>query len=405
MNKTNLFFKNNIKIENTKNSSIKKLSKKFDKVFSDIKAETKNNQKTLNVLDKNFNFNFKLKDLKKFKKFKTIALIGMGGSILGAEAIYNFIQFKVKKKIYFFNNLDENKILRFKKKKNISNVLFIIISKSGSTIETLTNTFALNIMKKKSKNIILISEKRNNLLFTLSKKFNLFYIEHKIHIGGRFSVLSEVGIVPAYLMGLNVIKLRSKILDFLDKKNKIFLKDSTIKLATLMISKKFNNLIFLNYFPELEKFLYWCQQLIGESLGKKNKGFLPVISNVPKDHHSLLQLYLDGPKDKLFNIFSFENKSKDKIIINKKFKINNFLNNKTLSSVKNAQKKALVKLFTKKNIPFREFRIKKINEETLGKLFSYFIIETIILGKLLDVNPYNQPAVEEVKIETKKLLT
>ena len=405
MNKTNLFFKNNIKIENTKNSSIKKLSKKFDKVFSDIKAETKNNQKTLNVLDKNFNFNFKLKDLKKFKKFKTIALIGMGGSILGAEAIYNFIQFKVKKKIYFFNNLDENKILRFKKKKNISNVLFIIISKSGSTIETLTNTFALNIMKKKSKNIILISEKRNNLLFTLSKKFNLFYIEHKSHIGGRFSVLSEVGIVPAYLMGLNVIKLRSKILDFLDKKNKIFLKDSTIKLATLMISKKFNNLIFLNYFPELEKFLYWCQQLIGESLGKKNKGFLPVISNVPKDHHSLLQLYLDGPKDKLFNIFSFENKSKDKIIINKKFKINNFLNNKTLSSVKNAQKKALVKLFTKKNIPFREFRIKKINEETLGKLFSYFIIETIILGKLLDVNPYNQPAVEEVKIETKKLLT
>ena len=119
----------------------------------------------------------------------------------------------------------------------------------------------------------------------------------------------------------------------------------------------------------------------------------------------MLQLYLDGPKDKLFNIFSFENKSKDKIKINKKYRINNFLNNKTLSSVKNAQKKALVKLFTKKNIPFREFRIKKINEETLGNLFSYFIIETIILGKLLDVNPYNQPAVEEVKIETKKLLT
>jgi len=405
VNKKNLFFKNGIKLEKSKNSSIKKLSKKFDKVFSDIKIEIKNNRKILNVLDKNFKFNFKLKDLKKFKKFKSIALIGMGGSILGAEAIYNFIQLKVKKKIYFFNNLDENKILKFKKKKNLSNVLFIIISKSGSTIETLSNTFALNIIKKKSKNIILISEKRNNLLFILSKKFNLFYIEHQRHIGGRYSVLSEVGIVPAYLMGLNVIKLRSKILDCLDKKNKIFLKDSTIKLATLMISKKFNNLIFLNYFPELEKFLYWCQQLIGESLGKKNKGFLPVVSNAPKDHHSLLQLYLDGPKDKLFNIFSFENKSKDKIKINKKYRINNFLNNKTLSSVKNAQKKALVKLFTKKNIPFREFRIKKINEETLGNLFSYFIIETIILGKLLDVNPYNQPAVEEVKIETKKLLT
>ena len=77
-------------------------------------------------------------------------------------------------------------------------------------------------------------------------------------------------------------------------------------------SKKINNLIFLNYSPELEKFLFWCQQLIAESLRKKNKGFLPCISNAPKDHHSLLQLYLDGPKDKLFHIFSFEEKSKEK---------------------------------------------------------------------------------------------
>ena len=83
-----------------------------------------------------------------------------------------------------------------------------------------------------------------------------------------------------------------------------------IKFANLLNSKKFNNLIFLNYAPELEKFLYWCQQLIAESLGKKNKGFLPIISNVPKDHHSLLQLYLDGPKDKIFYIFSYEKKKK-----------------------------------------------------------------------------------------------
>ena len=77
--------------------------------------------------------------------------------------------------------------------------------------------------------------------------------------------------------------------------------------------EKMNNLIFLNYSPELEKFLFWCQQLIAESLGKKGLGFLPIISNVPKDHHSLLQLYLDGPKDKLFYIFSSDNKSKIKI--------------------------------------------------------------------------------------------
>ena len=133
--------------------------------------------------------------------------------------------------------------------------------------------------------------------------------------------------VPAYLMGVNISKIRSNIIQFLKIQNKALLRDSSIKLATLLKSKKNNNLIFLNYFPELEKFLFWCQQLIGESLGKNNKGFLPVISKVPKDHHSLLQLYLDGPKDKLFYIFSFEKKGREKVTVGKDF-IKNFYFNK-----------------------------------------------------------------------------
>ena len=259
-------------------------------------------------------------------------------------------------------------------------------------------------MKKNSKNIILISEKKNNLLFNMSKKLNLFYVEHKTNIGGRYSVLSEVGIIPAYLMGINIIKIRSRILDCLKNSNKLFLKDSTIKLASLMQSKKFNNLVFLNYFPELEKFLYWCQQLIAESLGKNNQGFLPLISNAPKDHHSLLQLYLDGPKDKFFNIFSLENNSKNKLNI-KSTDMSKILDKKKISTIKNAQKNALIKAFIRKKIPFREFKIKKENEEVLGQLFSLFMVETIIVGKLLKINPFDQPAVEEVKINTKKILS
>ena len=404
MREKNLFLKDKILYQNYKGNSIKLLSKKFDKIFSEIKKDIKNDKKTLNVLDSRFKFNFKIKDLKRYKKFKTIAIIGMGGSILGAEAIYDFFQTKIKKKFYFFNNLDENKVTDFKKKENLSKVLFVIISKSGNTVETLSNVFAFNILKKNSKNIILISEK-HNLLFTISKNLNLFFIEHKSNIGGRYSVLSEVGIIPAYLMGINIFKLRSKILECLQGKNKIFLKQSTIKITNLIESKNFKSLVFINYFPRLEKFLYWCQQLVAESLGKKKKGFLPVISNAPKDHHSLLQLYLDGPKDKLFNIFSFDSKSKEKIIINKNLGIKNFLSKKTLSKIKNAQKKALLKSFLKKTIPFREFELKKANEEVLGKLFSFFIIETIIVGKLLKINPFNQPAVEQVKIYTKKYLT
>ena len=404
MNNKNLFLKNNIQSENLKSSSIRYLSKKFEKIFLEIKHDIKDVKKTIHILDDKLKFNFKTRNLKKFKNFKTIVLIGMGGSILGSEAIYNFFKKKIKKKFYFFDDLNENKIIEFKKKENISKTLFIIISKSGNTIETLSNVFSLNIIKKNSKNIILISEKKNNLLFTMSKKLNLFYVEHKTNIGGRYSVLSEVGIIPAYLMGINITKIRSKILDCLKNSNKLFLKDSTIKLATLMRSKKFNNLVFLNYFPELEKFLYWCQQLIAESLGKKNQGFLPLISNAPKDHHSLLQLYLDGPKDKFFNIFSLEKNSKSKLKV-KTTGISKILDKKKISTIKNAQKKALIKAFIRKKIPFREFKIKKENEEVLGQLFSLFIVETIIVGKLLKINPFDQPAVEEVKINTKKILS
>ena len=402
MIKNNFFLKERTRSLHLNNDYLKNQSLKFKKIFSEISTDVHKTNKNLNVLDKNFKFNFNIKDLKKFKKFSTIALIGMGGSILGAEAIHNFLNKKIKKRVFFFNNLDEDKLTQFKKKENLSKILFIIISKSGNTIETISNAFSLNIMKKNSKNVILISEKKNNLLFFLSKKLNLFHLEHKNYIGGRYSVLSEVGLVPAYLMGIDIFKLRSNIQQFLKKKNKIFLKKSVLQLSSLFNSKKYNNLIFLNYSPELEKFLYWSQQLIAESLGKKNKGFLPVISNAPKDHHSLLQLYLDGPKDKLFYIFSFDKKSKKKLNISND--LLNYLSKKSLSTIKNAQKNSLIKSFLNKKIPFREIKIRKLNEKVLGELFSYFILETIILGKLSNINPYDQPAVEQIKKYTKQLL-
>ena len=404
MIKKNLHLTDNISFRYINKNFTKSLSKKFSKVNNQIQNEVTNDSKTLNILSKNFKLNFKLNELKKFKKFKTIALIGMGGSILGSEAIYNFLIKKIKKKVYFFNNLDETEIMNFKKKENKNKVLFFIISKSGNTVETISNLYSLGVVTKNSKNIIVITEKKNSILFSLIKKFNLFYIEHKKNIGGRYSVLSEVGIVPAYLMGINILKLRSNIRNFLTKKNFLILKKIVLKLSSLINSKKITNLIFLNYASELDKFLYWCQQLIAESLGKKNKGFFPVISSVPKDHHSLLQLYLDGPRDKLFYIFSIEKKTtgiKNLQGINLK---NNFLNKKKINDVKKAQIKSLIKSFKEKKIPFREFKIKSNEDEVLGSLFSYFILETIFIGRLLNLNPFDQPAVEQVKIYTKKYL-
>ena len=150
----------------------------------------------------------------------------------------------------------------FKKEENLSKILFIVISKSGSTVETISNFFSLKIFKKKTKNIFLISEKKNNLLFSLSKKFNLFYVEHRANIGGRYSVLSEVGIIPTYLMGINIINLRSKILDWLKKKNKKSLKNSVTKIANLINSKNFSSLILLNYFQNLKNFYIGFNNLL-----------------------------------------------------------------------------------------------------------------------------------------------
>ena len=130
---------------------------------------------------------------------------------------------------------------------------------------------------------------------------------------------------------------------------------------------------------------------------------MPIISNVPKDHHSLLQLYLDGPKKNFFYIFSSKENLSRKINYKNISKIK-YLNQKTLDEIKDAQKSALIKALLKKKISFREFIINKKDEKTIGELFSYFILETIFVGKLVGINPFNQPAVEQVKIFTKMLL-
>ena len=138
-------------------------------------------------------------------------------------------------------------------------------------------------------------------------------------------------------MGVNVTKLRSNLKKYFEAKERPFLKKSSIALCEILNKKNYTNLIFLNYAPKLEKFLFWCQQLIAESLGKKGKGLLPVISNTPKDHHSLLQLYFDGPKDKIFYIFSEKETQIKKLKIKKITNKADFLENKDIDQIKSAQ--------------------------------------------------------------------
>ena len=402
--KKNIIIKNSIPKSFLKNKKVKNSNHLISSTLNRIFMNIENRKDTFHLLSNKFKFNFEKSYLKKYRKFKRVAIIGMGGSILGAKAIHCFLYHKIKKSFLFFDNLDEVKVRDLIYKKNSKKTLFIIVSKSGNTIETLTNINLLKKIKLNSSNTIIIVENSNNFIRNLASKLKIPIVEHKRYVGGRYSALSEVGMIPASLMGLKLDNFRKNLLDYFKNKKKKLLIDGVSELSKIYLSKDIRSIVFFNYSPQLVDFAYWCQQLVAESLGKQGKGLLPIVSTGPKDHHSLMQLYLDGPKDKMFYILSskglYNTKVGDKYL-DKKLK---FLKNKELNKIVLSQKDALVTVLKKKNIPFREIYIKNFTEEALGELFSYFMLETAMIGKLINVNPFNQPAVEEVKNLTKKFL-
>jgi len=377
------FFKNYF-IHSTQ---FKKNLKKTKVAFNSLLKKLKNNQIPLfDSYQKNFEFDFSKSTVNKFSKYKNIIIIGMGGSVLGTKSIYSFLRKKVKKEVFFFDNLDLNLIEKYKKIKKLKSSCFIVVSKSGNTLETITNLNAIFSKKNMKNKLIIITEIKDSSLMDFANKYNAEVIEHKEFIGGRYSVFSESGMFPAALMGLNLNKFRNlKTLI----KNKNFISSLIQNVASIytLNLKKINNSVILNYNSSLNDLGYWYQQLTAESLGKKGKGINPVLSFGPKDHHSLLQLYLDGPKDKFFTFFNTSTKS-----------------NKKIESIINIQCKATKNIFRIKKIPYREFIFKNNDESELGSIFIFLVLETVLLSSLMNVNPYNQPAVEEVKVETKKFL-
>jgi glucose-6-phosphate isomerase len=381
----------------TQNISFKNFLIKEKKltVKKNLNLILKEKNQVISSLSKSYKDSFSKKNIKHFNKKFDYRIIGMGGSTLGAQAIYDFLKKKIKKNFIFVDNL--NAFKNNKAKKNLNN---LIISKSGNTTETIVNANIL--IKKKDKNLI-ITEKKKSYLSLLAEKLKAEVVDHNNYIGGRYSVLSEVGMLPAELMGLNYKSFRQ--LNNLVK-NKSFMKALISNVETTIYflkAKKFNSII-INYDEQSTNLFNWYQQLVAESLGKKKKGILPIISVMPKDNHSVMQLYLDGFKNNFFTFFYSHEKNSSKINNERVLLEQKFLKNKDINQIMYAQKKATEFVFKKKNIPFRSFEIKKRDEKTLGELFCFFILETILIGKSLKVNPFDQPAVELIKKETKKIL-
>jgi len=377
---------------NFKNFLINKKSKQITIILNHIL--NKKNQ-VIQSLSSNYKDSFNIKILNKYKKFKNFRVIGIGGSSLGTEAIYNFLRKKIKKNFSFINDLDfttENK-----KDKNCLN---LVVSKSGETLETIVNSNI--IINKKDENLI-ITENKDNYLYKLAQKLKAQVIHHNNFIGGRYSVLSETGMLPAQLMGLDSKKFR-QLNNLVKNKKYLNALISNVSSIIFFIKKKKYNSIIINYDKSSENLFFWYQQLIAESLGKKKKGLLPIVSSMPKDNHSVMQLYLDGFTNNFFTFFFVHEKGSQKIIDKNILSSKKFLKKKRLMDITYAQKQATENIFKKKGIPFRSFEIFKRDEKTLGELFNFFVLETILLGHAMKVNPYDQPAVELIKKETKKIL-
>ena len=380
----------NIKIKNFNKT---KPSKKIKSLLNKLILEDNHIIKSLKNTYKD---SWNIKKIQKYRNLKNITLVGMGGSIMGSKSIYSFLRNKIKKNFFFLDNFENTKIKEIKKKSKLN----LIISKSGNTLETIVNSNV--IVNKKVKNIF-ITENNKSYLRSLATKLKSEVIDHNNFIGGRYSVLSEVGMLPAILMGLKVDKFR-KFNQLI--KNNFFLNSIVNSVSnTISLTKKNkSNSVILNYDEHSSDLFYWYQQLIAESLGKKNKGILPVISKMPQDNHSLMQFYLDGAKNNFYTFYFTKEIFSQKLKSQGLLKSRIYLKNKNLQNVLYEQFLATQIVFKKKNIPFRSFVVEKRDESTLGTLFTYFILETILLGKALKINPYNQPSVELIKKETKKRL-
>jgi len=354
---------------------------------------------------------------------KQIAIIGIGGSTLGTYAIYNFMKYNkqhnksLKKELFFFESTDPVNLNGTLAQLNLNDTLFIVISKSGTTIETISIfKYLMSITKIDKSNLLVITEDDSKLnTFAKANDVNTFDIPK--NVGGRFSVLSNVGLVPLYLAGFDIDELlkgaRKSSDSFFDKK-KLF--KHLIKKARTYYEFKdvYNMNAIFSYSQLLEGFNKWYVQLWGESLGKvdvnnTNQGLTPIGLLGPVDQHSFLQLIVEGQRDKtvtFIKIKDFKDNTKIAPISLEGLEELDYINNLDFKELINQQADATIASVKelKKDIPIDIIEIEEISEFEIGKLLFYYELLTSIVGKFLRINTYDQPGVEGGKIILKGML-
>lgn len=356
-------------------------------------------------------------------------VLGTGGSSLGAQAIAQLTswgtQAHVQKgpRVFFLDNLDAQTMQAALSSSDLKTTRFLVVSKSGGTVETSIQTLAaMSAIEKagggkymKHHFAVLTEPAKNgkpNALRALAEKYGFATLEHDTGVGGRYSVLTNVGLLPADILGLDIEAFRAGAKDVLapvlasKPAGEVAPAIGAALSMALQAEKGANMTVFMAYADRLERFLAWHAQLWGESLGKEGRGTTPVRAVGPVDQHSQLQLYLGGPKDKMYTVFMTETAGEGPVVLPELATDPAFasLAGHHIGDLVDAEARATVDTLAKNGRPVRTFKVKKLNERTLGALFMHFMLETIIAGKMLGIDPFDQPAVEEGKILAKKYL-
>lgn len=364
---------------------------------------------------------------------KYIVVIGIGGSNLGTKAVYEAIRGTFdtgKPKIIFADTTSPKLISQIcnilgENIKSPDEVVLNVISKSGATTETIANfeviySFLNNHLggDEKIKESVVVTTDKNSDLWSIAKGKGFDLLEIPKKVGGRYSVFSPVGLLPLSLVGLNVDMLVEGARDVHKScaDTDVFINPALMSASVLYIHNKkgvsINNVFFFN--PHLESIGKWYRQLMGESIGKKysingdeiNAGITPIISIGSTDLHSMAQLYLGGPKDK-FTTFVYSSESRWKSIVPREMLFSGLvegIEGKNISEIMSAIFNGVKEAYKKNNLPLSEIIIEEINEYTVGCLMQFKMFEMMYLAKLLGVNAFDQPSVEDYKKETRKNL-
>ena len=351
------------------------------------------------------------------KGFSTVAVLGIGGSSLGGQAL-TALRKVSKPFVEFHDNPDPFNWAKSLKRFDLKKTHFIAISKSGGTAETLmqvlTATDALEKLGVKSlkKHFTIITEPHQSALADFADSIGAVKLDHPLGVGGRYSVLTMVGALPGLVMGLNFKQLRAGAQTALDQVlNAAAPAEAPAACGAalhfaLSQQNKLATTVLWPYVDDLSVFGGWWRQLWAESLGKNGQGSTPVSVLGPVDQHSQLQLFRDGPGNALFTLMAVDTKGKG--LAAPRARANalglKYLAGKKMGDLVDAEARATAQTLFKNGRPVRQIHLAKVDEFHMGALMMHFMLETILMGKLMGVDPFDQPGVEEGKILARQYL-